>query len=141
MVLIAVQTDVAEQVLQLLDAHHARAAEGVERIVSEFALAYIGAQLSGVVAGGNAAEAHGAGFDASHAGAERIRFAYGTGNDLLEVHAHVREEMLGKVAAMEADGLIGIVAVVVIPIEEGTGRAGGKLQRIHAYHAADVHFA
>ena len=33
---------------------------------------------------------------------------------------------------MEADGLIGIVAVVVVPVEQRAGRAGGELQRVHS---------
>ena len=49
-----------------------------------------------------------------------------SGNDFLEVHSDALEEVLGQIAAMEADGLIGIVAVVVVPIEQGARGAGRK---------------
>jgi hypothetical protein len=42
---------------------------------------------------------------------------------------------------MEADRLVGIVAVVVVPVEQRAGRFRGQLQGVHADHAADIHFA
>ena len=140
-VLEAVFADVAQQALQVGDADYAGAAEGVERIVGEFAFADVAADLAFAVVGGEAGEAHGPGFDQAHAGAVSVFAAHGAGDDLLEIHLDGFEEMLGQIAAVEADGLIGIVAVVVVPIEQGAGSFGCELQRVHADDAGDIHFA
>ncbi len=62
-------------------------------------------------------------------------------NDFLEVHLHRAEKVLGEVGAMEADGLVRIVTVVIVPVEQCRRRLASQWQRIHAEHAADVHFA
>ena len=42
---------------------------------------------------------------------------------------------------MKADRLVGVGTVVVVPVEQSGRRAGRQLQRMHAEHTADVHFA
>src|ERR1039458_10821068 len=74
-------------------------------------------QLPGAVVSRDAAEAHRPGLHSPDAGAEGVRLAHRARDDFLEVHAHVREEMFGQVAAMEADRLVGVFAVVVVPVE------------------------
>ena len=93
------------------------------------------------IVSGEAGEGHGRGFDLADHGAEGVELADGAGDDLLKIHAHVGEEMFRKIGAVEADGFIGIVAVVVVPIQQGAGRAGGQTQGVHADHAGDIHFA
>src|SRR5919204_341125 len=85
------------------------AAEGFKRVIGEFARAHVALDRAMAVVGGEAGEAHGTGFDAPHAGAVSVLFAHGAGDNGLEIHAHVLEEVLGQVAAMEADGLIRVV--------------------------------
>ena len=64
-VLEAVLADEAEEILHLGDLDDAGAAEGVEGVVGEGALADVAADLAGEVVGGEAGEAHGAGFHRS----------------------------------------------------------------------------
>ena len=113
-----VLADVVEQFLHMGDFNHARAAKGIQRIVGELALAYVAAHPAGCVVGGEAGKAHFFRLDQSHAGAESVFFAHGTGDDFLEIHFHGTEKVLGKIRAMEADRLIGISSVVVIPVQK-----------------------
>src|SRR5208283_3587838 len=121
--------------------HHSGPAEGIQGIVGESAFADIAANPAGAIVGGKAREAHRARLHAADAGSEGVFAAHRPGDDFLEIHAHVLEEVLGKVAAMEADGLVGIVAVVVVPVEQGAGRFRGEAQGVHGDGAADVDFA
>ena len=49
--------------------------------------------------------------------------------------------MLGKIAAVKTDGLVGIIRVVVIPVEQRTGSFGSQLQCVHTHHSGDIDFA
>src|SRR5690348_3119954 len=118
--------NVAQQMLHSRNFNDACAAEGFERIVRELPIPHIAAYFPGVIVGGKAGVAHGAGFHAAYAGAEGIFFPHGASDDRLKIHVHVGEEMLGQVAAVETDGLIRIATVVVIPIEQRTRRARGQ---------------
>src|SRR5271167_169668 len=115
-VLEAVFADVAEEFLEMGDFYYAGAAEGFEGIVGEGAFAYVAGDFSGAIVGGEARETHGAAFDAADAGTEGVVFADGAGDDFLKVHADILEKMFRQVAAVEADGLVGIVGVVVVPV-------------------------
>src|SRR5579872_3876540 len=112
----SVLADVVQQFLQMRNLYHPNAAECIQRVAGEFSLADIAANYSGDVVGREAGKAHRARLHAAHNGAERVVLANRSRDDFLEVHADVLEEMLGQVAAMKADGLVWIVAVVVIPV-------------------------
>jgi len=101
-------TNKVEQPLQLRDFDHARAAEGVERVVSKFAFADVAAHLASGVVGGEASEAHLFGLNESDACAEGVFLPNGSSDDFLEVHFDGTEEMLGQIRAVEADCLIRI---------------------------------
>ena len=53
----------------------------------------------------------------------------------------VLEEVLGQVGAVEADALVGIAAVVVVPVEQRRGRAAGQGHHVHAERAGHIHLA
>src|SRR5580704_487969 len=110
-------TDELEQPLQLRNLRHARAAEGLEGIVGELAWPGIAANDAAAIVGGVPCKGHRSGFHFAHAGAESVLLTHGAGNDLLVVHPDILEEMFGQVGAMEADALVGIAAVIVVPVE------------------------
>ena len=141
MVLEALLADVAQQLLQLRDVGDAGTAEGLQRIARELAFANVATNAAMEVVGGEAREAHRAGLHAAHAGAEGVLLADGAGDDGLEVHDDVFEEVLGQIGAVEADALVRIAAVVVVPVEQRAGRLAGERERVHAHHAADVDLA
>ncbi len=130
-----------EQLLQLRNLRHARAAEGFERIVGEAARARVAANHAAPIVGGVARKAHRARLHAAHAGAEGVFLAHRAGNDLLVIHPHIFEEVLGQVGAVEADALVGMAAVVVVPVEQRRRCPAGQRQHIHAQRAGHVHFA
>ena len=71
-----------------------------------------------------------------------VLLADGARDDELVVHLHAFvEEVLGQVGAVEADGLVGVVAVVVVPVEQRGGRLAGERERVHAERAEDVDLA
>src|SRR5580658_3469507 len=117
----AVFTDVPQELLQAGNFNHPGPAEGFERIVGEGPAAGIATDFAARVVRREAREAHGAGFYLANAGAEGVLLTDGAGDDGLEVHFHVTEEMLWKIAAVEAHRLVGIGAVVVVPIQQRTG--------------------
>ena len=51
------------------------------------------------------------------------------------------KKCLGRLLQWKHTALFGIVAVIVVPIEQRAGSFGRKPQRMHADHADDVHFA
>ena len=106
------------------------------------ALADVAGDLAGEVVGGEAREAHGAGLDRAVERAVRVFLADGARDDELVVHLHAfAEEVLGQVGAVEADGLVGVVAVVVVPVEQGGGRLAGEREGVHGERAEDVDLA
>src|SRR5580698_3856980 len=137
----AVLADVAEQFLEMRNFYYACSAEGFEGIVGELALADVAGDFSGAVVGGEARETHGAALDAADTGAEGVVLADRARDDFLKVHADVLEKMFRQVAAVEADGFVGVVGVVIVPVEESAGRLRSELQGVHADHAGDVDFA
>ena len=80
------------------------------------------------------------GLDAAHAGAEGVLLADGSGDDGLKIHDDVAEEMLRQVGAVEADGLVRVVAVVVVPVEQRARCFRSECQRVHAQGPDDIHF-
>src|ERR1039457_2019068 len=106
----AVFADKAQQGLEMENFHDAGAAESDQRIVGELALSHVAIDAAFQIVGGEAREAHVAGFHQALAGAVGVLAAHGAGDDLLEVHLDALEEVLRKVAAMEAAGLVRIVA-------------------------------
>src|SRR5205807_4141873 len=133
--------DVAEKLLQLRNMHDAGAAKGFERIVGKISFADVAANFSFTIVGRDADKTHRTGLDSAHAGAKGVFLADSTGDDLLKVHAHILEKMLGKIAAMETNGLVGIVRVIVIPVEQRAGSFGSQPQGVHANHAGNIDFA
>src|SRR3569623_1342283 len=110
----AIRADVMEQKLKIPDFDHARAAKGLQRILREAALADVAANPAGDVVRREASEAHVTGADFPDDRAIGVLAADGPGDDRLIVHLRIVEEGAGQVAAMEADGLVRIVAVVVV---------------------------
>src|SRR5580704_1167495 len=141
MVLKASLTNEVQQSLHVLDFNYTGAAEGVQRIVGESALAHVSPHLAGSIVGGEAGEAHLFRLDQTDAGSEGVLLAHGAGNDLLKVHLYRAEEMFGQVGTVEADRLVRIRSIVVVPIEKSRRRAGGELQSVHSQYAANIHFA
>src|SRR5271155_239927 len=140
-VLESVFADVTKELLHTRDLDDSRTAKRLQGVIREVTGADVTANSAGAVIGGKARVAHGAGFNATNTSAESIVLSDGTGNDLLEVHLHITEEMLGQVAAMEADGFVGITAIVIVPIQQSAGRFRSQTEAMHAEHAANVYFA
>lgn len=136
-----VLANVAQKFLHARDLDHARSAERIQGVIGERAFADIAAHNAAAVVGGEAREAHRPRFYTPYARAERVFFTDCSGNDFLEVHAHILKEMLGEIAAVEADCLVGVVAVVIVPVEQRTGGFRGQPQGVHAKGAANVHLA
>src|ERR1051325_8669495 len=103
MMLKSALADEPQQFLQSRDTHDPRSSKGFQRIVGKFALADVTGHLSLAVVGRKAREAHGAALHLAHASPKRIFLANCSGNNLLEVHADIAEEMLRQVAAVKAD--------------------------------------
>src|ERR1051326_518679 len=129
--------NIAQQFLKLGDAHNARAAEGLQRIIGNLAFADITANDPFAVARRETRETHRTRLHQPDAGPVGILLAHRAGDDLLKIHLHAAEEMLGKVAAVEADSLVRILAVIIVPIEQSAGSLRSKLQCMHAHDAAD----
>src|SRR6267378_6226386 len=134
-------TDMPEKFLQLRNMHDAGAAKRLQRIVGEGSFADIAADLPCTIIRCYAGKAHRTGLNSSHARAKRVFLANRPGDDLLKIHAYILEEMLGKIAAVKTDGLVGIIRVVVIPVEQRAGSFGSELQRMHAHYPGDIDFA
>src|SRR5215468_10393904 len=98
-------------------------AEGLQWIVCEAALSDVAAQLAMGVVRRDSQEAHRAGLHTSHACSKCILGAHSSGDDELIVHFGLLEEAHGQVAAMEADTLVRIFAVVIIPVEQRARRS------------------
>src|SRR5947208_12296893 len=133
--------DVAEQLLQWTTMHDAGAAKGLERIVGKISFADVAANFSFTIVGRDADKTHRTGLDSAHAGAKSVFLADSTGDDLLKVHAHILEKVLGKIAAVKTDSFVGIVCVIVIPVEQRAGSLGSQAQRVHANYADNIDFA
>src|ERR1017187_3482817 len=137
----AALADVAEQLLKLRDAYHAGAAKGFERIVGELAFPDVAVDRALAVVGGKAHETHRPGLPPAYASPINVLTPHRACPNGLEVHVGLPEEVPGKVAAMEANRLVGVVTVIVVPVEQGAGRSRGQLQGVHADHAANIHLA
>src|ERR1022692_814826 len=108
--------DVMQQLLHLRNLHNSGAAKRLQRIVGESSFADVASDASKCVVSREARKAHGTGFHLSNTSPKGVLLPHRSGNDRLEVHLHVAEEVLGKIRAMEADGLVGIRPVIVVPI-------------------------
>src|SRR6266851_514125 len=126
MVLESVLANVMQQILQARNLHYAGAAESIERIIGKRAVPYISAHCPSSVIRGEAGKAHRPRLYAAHHGSEGVFLAHGAGNDFLEIHADLLKEVLRQIAAMKADSLIGVVTVVVVPVEQCTGSFRGQ---------------
>src|SRR5437016_11859347 len=113
--------DVAEKLLQLRNMHDAGAAKGFERIVGKISFADVAANFSFTIVGRDADKTHRTGLDSAHAGAKGVFLADSTGDDLLKVHAHILEKVLGKIAAVKTDGLVWSTHVVGMTVEQHAG--------------------
>src|SRR5467141_2143209 len=133
--------NIPEKLLQVRDVHDSGTAKGFERIVREGSFADIAADLSLAIVRRDAGKTHRTSLDPSHTRSKRVFLAHGSGDDLLKIHAHIFEKMLGKIAAVKTDGLVGIIRVVVIPVEQRAGSFGSQLKRMHAHYAGNIDFA
>src|SRR5580693_9563330 len=113
----AVFTNVTQQFLHVRNFHHTGAAESFQRIVGKSPFADVTANHSILIVSGKTRETHRSGLHLAHARSEGIVLSHRAGDDLLVIHAHFLEKVLGQIAAMEADGLVWILAVVIVPIE------------------------
>ena len=120
-VLEAVLADVVQKLLEIGNLHDSDASEGIQRVVRERAFFHGPADCACGIVRRETREAHGTWLDSSDDCSEGVFLAYCARDDFLEVHADILEEVLGKIAAVEADGLVGIVTVVVVPIQQGAG--------------------
>src|SRR5882762_8812181 len=133
--------DVAKKFLQMRYMHDTGAAKSFKRIVGEVSFADIAADFPLTIVRRNASKTHRAGLDSAHAGTKGVFLAYRSSDDLLKIHAHILEKMLGQIAAVKTNGLVGIIRVVVIPVEQRAGSFGSQLQRMHAHYAGNINFA
>src|SRR5712672_3498424 len=110
----SVLADIVKKLLQSGDLHDARATKRFEGIVGKSSATGVATDVSVNIIRGKSGKAHGAGLDTSNTGAKRIFLADSAGDDFLEIHLHVFEEMFGQVAAMKTNSLVRINAIVVI---------------------------
>src|SRR5258708_16778621 len=122
---------VAKKFLQEGNAYEAGTAEGFEGVVGKRAFAHVTADFPLPVIGRKTRKAHGAGFHLADAGSKGIFRADRARDDFLKIHSNVREETLRNIAAAKANCFVGIIGVVVVPIEQRTGSLGSQLQRVH----------
>src|SRR5437879_3878013 len=130
MVLEPLLTNEMQQPLQVRDFDYSRAAKRIQRVVGESSFAHVSAHLARGIVGREAGEAHFLWLDATDAGSRCVLLAPGSRNDLLKIHLHRAEEMFGQVRAVEANRLVRIRSIVVIPIEKRRGSAGRELQSV-----------
>src|ERR1035437_6948553 len=83
MVLEAALADVAKQLLQLGDAHHAGAAKSLERIVGELAFPHVALNRALAIVGRKTRETHRPRFHPSHARPVSVVAPHRAGDDLL----------------------------------------------------------
>src|SRR5580698_9423109 len=114
----SVFADVMKKVLQPRDLDNASSAKSVQRVVREGPFAAVAAHNFRNIVGRESCKSHLTRLHATDASSAGVFFSNRAGDDLLEVHADLLKTMFGQVAAMEADGFIGIVAVIVVPIEQ-----------------------
>src|SRR5271170_3654133 len=93
-VLESVFADVTKELLHPRDLDDSRTAKSFQGVVREVTGPDVTANSAGAVIGGKARVAHGAGFNATNTSAESIVLSDSAGNDLLEVHFDITEEML-----------------------------------------------
>src|ERR1700730_7748441 len=140
MMLESIFTDIAQQLLHLRNFDHPSTAKRLQRIVGKSAASYVSANLPRRIVRRKASKAHCAGLHLADTGTKSIFLANGAGDNRLVIHVHFLKEMLRQVAAMEAHGLVRMIAVVVVPIKQGAGSFGGQLQGMHAEYPADIGF-
>src|ERR1700679_1799147 len=131
MMLKAVPADVLHHPRQPGNMNHGLSPEGVERIVGEPTVSDVGANASVAVVGTDAAKCDRAGWGAARKRADGILFSKDRSENGRGADPDIRQEVLCPVAAVEEDALFRVLAVVVIPIDEGTGPLRSKLQCIH----------
>src|ERR1700722_3851481 len=114
----SVHADVAQKLLHLLNLNHSSAAKSVERIVSKSSFTDIASHLSGGIVRGEAREAHLFRLDQTNTGSECVLLANRASDDFLEIHFHRAEEMFRQVRAVEADRLIRVRPIIIVPVEQ-----------------------
>src|SRR5438552_15719962 len=97
----AVLANEVQQLLHPWDLNYARTSEGIQRVVSESALANVAAHFARGVIGRETGKTHRPRFDQSHAGAKRVLFANRARVNFLEVHLHRAAKMLRQIRAFE----------------------------------------
>src|SRR5580658_1221513 len=116
-----------QQPWHILDFHHSGAAEGVQRIIRESAFPHVSAHLAKGVVSREAGEAHFLRLDQPYAGSEGVLLSDRAGNDFLKIHLDGTEEVLGQVRTMEADCLVRVRSIVIVPIEKCRRSSGSQL--------------
>src|SRR6185437_2548434 len=133
--------DETQQLLQARNLYYTSAAERRERIIGESSVTHVATNATAAIVGREARIRHWVCLHLSHDCAVRIFASHRTGYDRLIVHLHVFEESLRQVAAVETDGLVWILSVVVVPVQQRARRLRCECQRVHADGAAHVHLA
>src|SRR6266498_3005868 len=113
--------DVMQQLLHLRDFNHAGAAKCIQRIVSKATFTAVATHLTRQIIGREPRETHCPWLDQADNGSKRILLANRAGNNFLKIHLERTEEMLRQVRAMEADCLIRIASVIVVPVKQRRG--------------------
>ena len=120
---------------------HRPGAEGVEPVVGESALADISPNPSLGVGRGHPAEGKRPRRRPAFERSVGVFHAERAAEDRRRGDADVGQEALRPVAAVKQRALVVVVAVVVVPIDEGGGRLRGELHRMHRQHARHVNLA
>jgi len=126
MMLEAVRANKVQELLHFGDFDYSRAAESVQRIVGKLSFSHVTAHLALGIVGGETRKAHLFRLDESDARPKGVFFAYSASDDFLEVHPHGPEEVLRQVRAVKAHSLVGIVAIIIVPIQQGLEWFYGK---------------
>jgi len=105
--LVTLPANVLKKRLQRGDFHHPVTAEGLEPVGGDFALAAIGADLAGVVVGGDTAIRKRARLQAADHGSKAIGLPHRARDDFLEIHLGGFKKCLGRLEQWKMTALSG----------------------------------
>src|SRR5262245_21796902 len=130
MVLEAIPADEAHQLLQLGNVYNGARAERLQRSVGQLSFANVSPYAALSIVCRDSAEGDRPLRRAARERAVRILLAEGRAEDGSGRDRDVRQKRFGPIAAVDEHALVGIVAVIVVPVHKGTRSAGGELQRV-----------
>src|SRR6185437_9494349 len=128
MVFESIAADASHELLQAGHPHDSPGSKGIERIVSKLSLSDIGSDHACSVIRADSAECDGPGRRAPLERADSILFTENGPKNGCRSNPNVRKEVFRPVAAMEEHAPIRIIAIVIIPIDEGARPSARKLQ-------------